>query len=205
MTSFNRFSMIFVLIGWLMVSSLACAFTDALTAVPTMAPPSLPIEPIFQTYTPIPLPVGYTAVGTAPSPNPESPTPESTPQPLLTAVVDVFIRRGPGTDYPILTSIKAGGTAVLEGRNQDGSWWKISCPAPHEGACWVTAIAEYTTAVYSDDLPVMQAAPPPTATPTATFTPTLTPTATPTPTFTPTLTPTVTLTPTATATAVAYP
>lgn len=201
MSVFKRVYRLVVVVGYLLFTSLACRFTDALTAVPTMAPPPLPIQPIFETYTPIPLPVGFTADSEATPLTEPSATPEDVPEAVVTADVDVFVRRGPGTDYPILTSIKAGGTAVIIGRSHDDLWWKVLCPAPHEGGCWVTAVDAYTTAVHTEPIPRVDSPPPPTPTPTVTLTPTPTPTATATPTFTPTLVPTWT----PTATAVAYP
>ncbi len=122
----------------------------------------------------------------------EEPTPTHTPssdsscQPEITvdASFGVNVRRGPGLEYGIVTSLPQGANAPVIGRNRPGSWWKLDLDVGTSREYWVAADVVKETCV--EDVPVVPTPPPPTATPTAT--PTMTPT--PTPTATPTMTPT---------------
>jgi hypothetical protein len=87
---------------------------------------------------------------------------------LLTIVQGVNVRGGPGTNYPIVGSIKAGDTAPVLGRNADGDWFVISYKNGVSGQGWVSANTSVSS--YSGDksqLKVVAAppAPAPTATP----------------------------------------
>ena len=115
--------------------------------------------------------------------------------PLVTATTNLNVRTGPGTNYPYTGALFAGQSAEIIGRNQDGSWWQIAFPGAPEGKGWVSAASQFSTAHNTDGIPIAQAPPPPTDTPTP-IPPTDTPT--PTPSATPTRTPRVTRTPRAT-------
>jgi uncharacterized protein YraI len=185
----TRFFPLVVFVAMTFLSSLACRLSEVGTAVPTIAPPTLPP---FVTYTPMPAPVEISL--NLPTTEPIGSATAVT-SPVMTARVDLNVRRGPGTQYPILTAFHAGDEAVIVGRSPDGYWWKIVCPSPYGGECWSSARGEYSTAVNTQTIPVAPVPPLPTDTPTAT--------ATTTPTFTPS--PTWTNTPTATSTWTATP
>ncbi|MFO7683527.1 MAG: FHA domain-containing protein [Chloroflexota bacterium] len=125
----------------------------------------------------------------------ETPLPETglACQPELTAEAEfgVNVRRGPGVQYPIATTLPQGATAPIIGRNASGSWWQVALDVGLGSQYWVSD--DVVAVVCIDDVPVVATPPPPTAT--ATPTPTATPTATATP--TPTATPTATSSPTA--------
>jgi uncharacterized protein YgiM (DUF1202 family) len=77
------------------------------------------------TRTPTPRPVTPT------SPPPTSP-PSAPPTPapaMVTVRADTDIYDGPGSDYAIVGSLKAGARAVVVGRNADSSWWQIEFEA----------------------------------------------------------------------------
>jgi uncharacterized protein YraI len=44
---------------------------------------------------------------------------------MVTVRTDADVYDGPGTDYVILGSLKAGVRAAVVGRNADSSWWQI--------------------------------------------------------------------------------
>ncbi len=174
-----------ILIILALFSGLACRLTEVGTAVAQPAPPTLPP---FTTYTAVPAPIIFSLdeeVTATPSIGGTAVMPA-----IMTAKVGLYVRRGPSTQYPVLTALEAGEQVEIVGRSPDGYWWKIVCPSPHGGECWSSARAEYSTAVNTQTIPVASVPPLPTDTPTAT--------ATATPTFTPS--PTWTNTPTATST-----
>ncbi|MBI5960740.1 MAG: protein kinase [Chloroflexi bacterium] len=154
------------------------------------------------------------------------PPPTDTPAPVTPAVEvrrSIPARSGPGTQYPVVTTLDAGQMLDIVGMSDDGAWYQVMLPGGTFG--WVTvSTTMVNTSGNLDSVPVVVIAtdtPVPTATATATATDTPTPTntatatdtptntATPTVTFTPTDTPTATITdtptdtPTATATATA--
>jgi uncharacterized protein YraI len=67
--------------------------------------------------------------------------------PTMTALVSLNVRTGPGTNYPVVGAFGAGQTATIVGKSQDGSWWKIQCPAGTGSECWASAQPQYATAV----------------------------------------------------------
>jgi PKD repeat protein len=96
-----------------------------------------------------------------------SPTPTSTPvpaQPMVTADSDLNVRGGPGLAYPILGLLRTGQTAPITGVSADGNWWQIIFPGVADERAWVST--SYTTAQNTDNIPIVQAPPLPTATPT---------------------------------------
>ncbi len=83
--------------------------------------------------------------------------------PSVTALQDTNIRTGPGTEYNVIGKLKKNQQAEAIGRNSDGLWWVLKVPAAPGGQGWVSA--ELVSAENTDNLPVIQAPPPPTATP----------------------------------------
>jgi len=91
---------------------------------------------------------------------------------LVTALVDVNVRSGPGVDYPRIGALLKGETAQVTGRSPDMLWWQIVYPiGSAQGRGWVSARPQYTSAVNVENVPmVLPPPPPPTATPTPTHT-----------------------------------
>jgi uncharacterized protein YraI len=121
-----------------------------------------------------------------------TPTPavEAAPTPFVAVQTDSLnVRLGPGTDFPIVGQLGAGGQLALVGRNEAGDWLVVCCIDDRPG--WVAARLVSTEADIMA-LPVgltPTRVPAPTATapppPAATATPTLAVTPTPQPTSTP--------------------
>jgi len=116
-----------------------------------------------------------------PTPSPET---ESTCDPTITVVAEfgVNIRRGPGLEYSIVTSLPQGTIAPIVGQNHRGSWWRLNLDVGTSSEYWVAD--DVVDAVCVGDVPIVATPLPPTATPT----PTPTATSTATPTTTPTAT-----------------
>jgi uncharacterized protein YraI len=72
----------------------------------------------------------------------------------VTALADLNVRAGPGTDYPSVGALKNGETARIVGRNADGSWWQI---LHGNGKAWVSANKKYSSAVNISGVPVIDA------------------------------------------------
>lgn len=187
---FNHLRWPFLFICLLSLTSLACRLGEVGTAVSPSELPTLP-PPAQETVEAQPI-----SVSTNQSPIPTNTAIPADGLPLMTTKVDLNVRRGPSTQYPIVTALRAGESAAIIGRSPDGYWWKIICPAGYSGECWSSARDQYSTATNAQNVPVAAVPPSPTATftPTATATATLTPTptftASPTPTLPPTMTPT---------------
>ncbi len=78
-------------------------------------------------------PSATTAPSAVPSPTSCAPT--------VTVVANANVRSGPGTVYePPIGSLPVGATAVVEGKNADGSWWYIVFPAGSSGRGWISGI-----------------------------------------------------------------
>jgi RNA polymerase sigma-70 factor (ECF subfamily) len=96
----------------------------------------------------------------------ESPTPTGslTPGPLMLILTqNANCRHGPGTVYSVLTSVLAGQSVQLIGRNDQNTWWYGIIPGNFK--CWLSSVAgqpEGDTSL----LPIIPA--PPTPTPTRT-------------------------------------
>jgi len=49
------------------------------------------------------------------------------------------VRRGPGTNYPVIAAAPSGGSFAIVARNADASWWQICCVGPDDQEGWVFA------------------------------------------------------------------
>jgi hypothetical protein len=96
---------------------------------------------------------------------PAVPTPEPTlaPPRLVVNTPLVNVRAGPGTEYPILTTIERGQDFDIVGKNAAGDWWRFCC-VNDEPAWVIDELIEAGGAV--DSVPVTDAIVqvPPTAT-----------------------------------------
>lgn len=197
----NRSRPLILFVGLLSLLSLACRLAEVSTAVSTADFPTLPA--------PVAEPENETPAATLPGQEPvvTNTAVASATTPVMTAKVDLNIRRGPSTQFAIVTAFRAGEGAPILGRSPDSNWWKIVCPSGYSGECWSSAREQYSSAVNAHNVPVAAVPPYPTATQTATATPTATATATFTATPTNTASPTTTAPPTLTATpeTTAYP
>ena len=114
---------------------------------------------------PAPPPAGLATPTLLPTSQPIVPT--AAPEvPKVTANVNVNIRTGPGTVYPIVGQMLQGQSAEAIGVSPDRAWWIVNFPAAPGGQGWVAA--GFVRAENTDNLPIVQPPPPPqpTATPT---------------------------------------
>jgi hypothetical protein len=93
------------------------------------------------------------------------------PTATVIAPAGVFVRTGPGSNYPPLGTAPQGAQAAVVGVSADGGWWIVSLPGAPGDQGWVSA--EFVVVVNAEIVPVVPA--PPTPTPPATASPTATP------------------------------
>jgi hypothetical protein len=67
----------------------------------------------------------------------DTPTPTPTPvPPMAKSLQDANCRLGPDVRYNVVAGLLKGQTALIEGRNQDSSWWWILLPNGN-AHCWI--------------------------------------------------------------------
>jgi uncharacterized protein YraI len=59
--------------------------------------------------------------------------------PLVTANVNAFVRKGPGTEFGDVGNLLTGQTAEVAGKLDDGTWWYIKFPSAPGGVAWIAA------------------------------------------------------------------
>jgi heat shock protein HslJ len=69
----------------------------------------------------------------------------------------VFLRTGPGTNYPSVGAAPLGDSGTLIGISEDGLWYVVEAPSLPDGQVWV--FAEFVDATNADDLPVVPTPP----------------------------------------------
>jgi uncharacterized protein YraI len=84
--------------------------------------------------------------GGVPSPQPG--------KPFLTAVWNVNIRAGPGTEYAVVGTLNQGASAEIVGISADGLWWAILYDGTQNGRGWVAAA--YVQANNTANVPVLK-------------------------------------------------
>jgi hypothetical protein len=103
--------------------------------------------------------------GTAAAPTtPASVTlPPGAPWAAITAGA-LNVRRGPGTNYPVVGQLKQNDVVEISGKNADSSWLQIVYPTGTIGRGWISA--SYAQVRGSPaSIPVVETPPPPTPTP----------------------------------------
>ena len=80
--------------------------------------------------------------------------------PTVTATVNVNVRSGPGTMYPIYGAVETGTTGEVVGASPDGNWWAVKVPASisGNGIAWVSQ--DYTTLNNPTNAPIPAVEPP---------------------------------------------
>jgi uncharacterized protein YraI len=58
---------------------------------------------------------------------------------LVTANMNAFVRKGPGTVFGDVGNLLTGQTAEVAGKLDDGTWWYIKYPAAPGGFAWIAA------------------------------------------------------------------
>jgi uncharacterized protein YraI len=89
--------------------------------------------------------------------------PPGVPWAAITARV-LNVRKGPGTNYPVIGQLQQNDVVEISGKNADSSWLQIVYPTGTIGRGWVSA--SYAQVRGSPaDIPVVETPPPPTPTP----------------------------------------
>ena len=73
----------------------------------------------------------------------------------VTAPDGVFLRTGPGTDYPYVGAAPEGEAGTIIGVSEDGQWWLFDAPNIAGGQVW--ANAQFIDAQNSENVPVVHA------------------------------------------------
>ena len=60
-------------------------------------------------------------------------------EPLVTAIANLNVREGPGTEYASYGLLQPGQSAQVVGVSSDGKWYAINCPQCTDGIGWVSA------------------------------------------------------------------
>ena len=66
---------------------------------------------------------------------------------------DLNVRRGPGTNYAVMTALPGGTTLAITGVDRSGYWWRVTLPNGQEG--WVSA--SYTNSENTEEVPIVNA------------------------------------------------
>lgn len=73
----------------------------------------------------------------------------------VTAPDGVFLRTGPGTNYPYVGAAPEGETGTIIGVSEDGQWWLFDAPNMPGGQVW--ANAQFIDAQNTENVPVVHA------------------------------------------------
>ncbi|MFQ5398195.1 MAG: hypothetical protein ACE5E7_01200 [Anaerolineae bacterium] len=150
-------------IGLLIVTSLACnAFAGAVEPALTLPPPPTLESPA----TAAPGTGGAAATATLETEGTSEVTPDASAEALITVLVDLNVRGGPGVQYDRVSFLLKGEQARIIGHDPATGWWKIECP-PRAAVteCWVSGGAKYSAAENADGVPVVAVPPTPTPVP----------------------------------------
>ena len=87
-------------------------------------------------------------------PDVDLPAPETTePTGTVNAPDGVFLRTGPGTNFPSVGAAPLGESGTLIGISQDRAWYVVEAPNMPDGRVWVAAA--FVDAVNADNLPTV--------------------------------------------------
>ncbi len=87
-------------------------------------------------------------------PTVDLPAPEAgAPTGTVNAPDGVFLRTGPGTNFPTVGAAPQGDSGTLIGISEDGQWYVVAAPNMPGGQVWVSA--QFVDATNADNLPVV--------------------------------------------------
>jgi heat shock protein HslJ len=72
----------------------------------------------------------------------------------VTAPDGVYLRSGPGTEYPPVGTVAFGETGTIIGVSEDGQWWVVKAPNQPDGQAWVSA--SFVDAANTGSVPVVE-------------------------------------------------
>ena len=144
------------------------------TPTPLVEPPATVAAPVAEGQAVTNNDVEITAEPTVAAPSVPAETPASVPEPtqaptlapprLVVTSPLVNVRAGPGTEYPVITTIERGEEFDIVGKDAPGTWWRFCC-IDDQPAWVIDELVDADGAV--DSVPVSDAIAqvPPTATP----------------------------------------
>jgi hypothetical protein len=103
------------------------------------------------------------ATAATPTIPPGGTLPPGAPGATITASV-LNVRKGPGTNYPVIGQLQQNDVVEIVGKNADGSWLQIVYPTGTIGRGWISAFYAQVSGSLAS-IPVVEAPPPPTPTP----------------------------------------
>lgn len=135
-------------------------FTPAPAPTPVIiAATNTPVPPP-PTPSPTPLVIPNTPTPTLPVATEQAPADALVPGgPSATVNVNLNVRSGPGTDYERVGTLAEGTTVSIIGRTANGAWWQILYADGPDGKGWISA--GYGTTTNTENVPVVEAPPPP--------------------------------------------
>jgi hypothetical protein len=107
-----------------------------------------------------------------PTSRPLVPTPQSSSgdqlnlKPMVTALVALNVRAGPGTNYPVIGRLAKDQSAEIVGRDGFADWWQIVFASENSEVGWVVAGGEFSKASNADAVPTAEIPPLPATAPT---------------------------------------
>jgi formylglycine-generating enzyme required for sulfatase activity len=113
------------------ISTLTVTWTPTATETHSASPIDTPtnnVKSMFEPTTPDPKAItaitptstSELTITVAPSMTPTSAVPQ------IRTTSNMNVRAGPGTNYPVISSLPVGSTANITGRNQAGDWWQVA-------------------------------------------------------------------------------
>lgn len=76
--------------------------------------------------------------------------------PQATAIANVYVRTGPGVNYPAYGIAPTGASARVIGVSEDGQWWVVRLNPENVGAGYGWVLVQYTQASNTSDVPTVE-------------------------------------------------
>ena len=109
---------------------------------------------------------GVAVVPTPPVPPTVEMVPPAPEDPQATAIANVYIRAGPGTNYTAYGIAQYGKTGRIIGKSEDGAWWVVRINPEMVGAGYGWVSADYVQAMNVENVQTIATPPaPPTSAP----------------------------------------
>jgi uncharacterized protein YraI len=104
---------------------------------------------------------------TPPVPPSVNMVPPGPDEPQATAIANVFVRTGPGSNFPAYGIAQVGASGRVIGKSEDGQWWVVRLNPENIGAGYGWVLSQYTRASNVDNVQTIaspsaqESAPPP--------------------------------------------
>lgn len=126
---------------------------------------SVPVAPDGQGWVPAEYVIASNADGVPVVPAPPVPPtvavqPPGPEDPQASALVETYVRSGPGTNYPAYGIVTPGMTGGVIGQSEDGQYWVVRVDPTNIGAGYAWVAKAYTQASNVENVPTIQTPPP---------------------------------------------